>query len=403
MGTSGDGALSFLVEMRKPRAFVPLALGPWALGLCVALASGLAQATPDTAETLETGGDFEAAATAYEQRAAADPKSPEAPPALHRATLLRLGTGKVDLAQKNAAAYESRYGATRPTESAELAFVVASVLAQADNWPAVRLQLDRTRPRWDKAPLDVRLGALVLHARSLQRAGGPSEQARAQTEFQAVKSAWANETAAEASLRTARPTDDDARAMRRLGRTLTVVGEAIFEDAELKRAQAASALPIPKYTGPASEEKFLEYQRTTVREWSEKKRAQLERAEASYLAVLNLKPVPPPQWVVAAASQVGSMWAAMADDYETAAMPPVSPSMAALRAKVQPAARAAADDVRDRFARPRMAKCADLSAKFQYTSPYADTCRAWLSAHDPEHHVPLDELVPKVAAPKPGL
>lgn len=403
LGTSGDGALSFLVEMRKPRAFVPSALGPWALGLCGALASSAALAAPETAEALETASNFEAAAAAYEQRAAADPNSPAAPPALHRATLLRLGTGNMDLAQKDAATYETRYGTTRPTESAELTFAVALVLADAGKWPGVRLQLERTRPRWDKAPLDVRLGALVLHARSLQHAGTPSEQPRAQAEFQSVKSAWGDGTAAEASLRNARPSDDDARIMRRMGRTLTAVGEAIFQDAEFKRAQAASALPVPRYTGPASEEKLLEYQHTTMREWSEKKRAMLERTEANYIAVLDLKPVPPPQWVVASASQVGSMWAAMADEYESAAMPPASPSMAALRAKVQPIARAAADEARDRYARPRMVKCAELSAKLQHTSPYADACRAWLSAHDPDHHVPLDELVPKVAAPKPGL
>ena len=150
--------------MKKQRHFAPLLLG-----VCLALGPGVAQADPDTAETpaetpaetLEATSDYEAAAAAYERRAASDPNATAAPPALHRATLLRLGTGKIELAQKNAATYEAKYGTARPTESAELAFAVASVMAEAGNWAGARAQLDRTRPRWDKAPLDVRLGALI--------------------------------------------------------------------------------------------------------------------------------------------------------------------------------------------------------------------------------------------------
>jgi hypothetical protein len=76
--------------------------------------------------------------------------------------------------------------------------------------------------------------------------------------------------------------------------------------------------------------------------------------------------------------------------------------MAALRRKLEPVARAVGDDARDRYTRPRMRKCVELSAKLQYTSSYAESCRAWLDAHDPEHTTPPDELAPKVAVPKPG-
>jgi hypothetical protein len=359
-------------------------------------------AAPETAESLETASNYEAAAAAYEQRANVGPNTPEAPPALYRATVLRLGTGQLDLAKKNAATYESRYGNTQPTHSAELFFGLALVLAEGGHWRDARVQLDQSRARWEKAPLDTKLGALTLHARALQRDGGAAEQTRAQAEFQTVRSAWSNPAAAEAELRRARPDEEEGLATRRLGRVLTAVGEAMFEDAEAKRRQALSPLPAPKYAGPADEDKFLEFQRTTVRVWQEKKRAALQQAETNYVAVLDLKPFPPPKWVVASASQVARMWADLADEVETASMPPATPAMAALRRKLEPVARAVEDDARDRYTRPRMRKCVELSAKLQYTSSYAESCRAWLDAHDPEHTTPPDELAPKVAVPKPG-
>jgi hypothetical protein len=58
-----------------------------------------------------------------------------------------------------------------------------------------------------------------------------------------------------------------------------------------------------------------------VKDWYLKKKAAIERASADYAKILELKPKPPPRWLIAAGSRAGLMWGDFVDDFRRAPIP----------------------------------------------------------------------------------
>ena len=58
-----------------------------------------------------------------------------------------------------------------------------------------------------------------------------------------------------------------------------------------------------------------------VLDWIKKKRPAIETAQAEYIKIVELKPTPPPAWVIAAGSQVGGLWGNFVREFRAAPIP----------------------------------------------------------------------------------
>src|SRR5690606_23554233 len=110
------------------------------------------------------------------------------------------------------------------------------------------------------------------------------------------------------------PGEDEGQKLRRLARALTAVGEALFYFAEEKRV-AAEAIKFPAYKGPGTRDAVLKHINGPVADWMTKKMPAIEAAEQEYLKIVELQPAPPPRWVIAAGSQVGTLWGNFVRDF----------------------------------------------------------------------------------------
>jgi len=116
------------------------------------------------------------------------------------------------------------------------------------------------------------------------------------------------------------PDEDDASKIRRLGRALTSVGEAYFFFAEEKR-EDVEKIKFPNYKGPGSKEAVLKHIKGPVRRLDEEEAPAIENAQSEYIKIVELKPTPPPMWVIAAGSQVGGLWGNFVREFRAAPIP----------------------------------------------------------------------------------
>jgi len=206
-----------------------------------------------------------------------------------------------------------------------------------------------------------------------------------------VKSLWSDPTAAQARIRTAYPDDDETQRERRLGKSLGAVGEAIFFAAEERRIAEVETLKFPEYKGPGDKASVRAHVDTKVKDWYLKKMAAIEKVGPEYAKILDLKPAPPPKWVIAAGSRAGLMWGDFVDDFRRAPIP-----KAWRGTELEQVYTTKIDEVsepykRDR-ARPALKKCLDLSAQFHYFDSFSRSCEVWLAKnYKGEYHV-TDEL-----------
>ncbi|HVK69965.1 MAG TPA: hypothetical protein VM694_36175, partial [Polyangium sp.] len=193
--------------------------------------------------------------------------------------------------------------------------------------------------------------------------------------------------------------------MRRLGRSLTDVGEALFFFAEQKRAEV-DAIRYPEYKGPASRDDVMKHINTKVVDWVKKKRPAIEEVEKAYGQVLALQPLPPPRWVVASASRVGMLWGKFVAEFRAAPIPkewrgngPVAGTtitFADLRRAYYEKLDEASEPQKLQ-AKQSFKACVNYSAKYQYFDPYARTCSVWLAKNYGKEYVLVEELLPRHA------
>src|SRR5439155_27185008 len=163
--------------------------------------------------------------------------------------------------------------------------------------------------------LDVQIQAQALLGRTLVAL---KKDADAEKSYARVRDAWHDPAAALANLEKASGSEADQP--RRIGKTLTAVGEALFFFAEKERVKAEATL-VPPFKGKSEVKEIDAFVRGPFAAWYQKRRAALQEVERRYLAIVELRPVPPPKWVVASGAAVGRMWARMADELRAAPYP----------------------------------------------------------------------------------
>lgn len=346
--------------------------------------------------TYEIGGNYQAiavydlAADWFERYAKMDPKAPDADKALSDAVILRLGLGQEDQAIEDARTFTKNYGGAKPAQTASIAFAIGAHYAEKEEWDKAQKALTGSMGVISKAAPDIQVQAHATLGRAFTKAKTGAAQAKG--EYAKVRSLWADPTKAEAAIRAAYPTEDDAAKDRRLAKALNAVGEAFFFAAEERRQAEVESLKFPAYNGPGDKATVLKHIQTKVADWYTKKKAAIEKVEPEYVKILDLKPVAPPKWVIAAGSRAGLMWGDLVDEFRKAPIPAAWKTDAELRGTYYDALDAASEPFKVRNAKPALKKCLDLSVKYQYFDDFSRNCEVWLAKnYKAEYHV-VDEL-----------
>jgi hypothetical protein len=188
---------------------------------------------------------------------------------------------------------------------------------------------------------------------------------------------------------------------RKLGKALTAVGEALFFFAEQQRKEV-DKIRFPEYKGSGTRQDVLKHVNTKVADWIKKKRPAIEAAEKEYIKILELQPLPPPRWVIAAGSRVGQMWGKFVAEFRAAPIPKewkghgIVPgtqdlSYDELRGEYY-AKLDEASEPQKQMAKAAFKKCLDYSVKYQYFDDHSRKCEEWLSKnYGAEYHL-IDEF-----------
>ncbi len=342
----------------------------------------------------EIGGNYQAiavydqAAEWYEKYARANPRADRADQALADAVLLRLGLGQETEAIADARDFAKSYGKAKAAQSAAIAFAIGAHHAEKEDWEKARSALTGSMTIIDHAPLDLQLQAHAVLGRALSRLDN-AKLARA--EHAKVRALWSDPVAGEAKIRAAYPSEDDAQRDRRLGKALGAVGEAFFFAAEERRLAEVETLRFPEYKGPGDKASVKTHIDTKVKDWYLKKMAAIQKVEPEYAKILDLKPIAPPKWVIAAGSRAGLMWGDFVDDFRRSPIPK-SWKGTEVEQVYTTGIDMASEPYKVQHARPALEKCLDLSTKHQYFDAFSRSCEVWLARnYKAEYHV-VDEL-----------
>ncbi len=345
--------------------------------------------------TYEIGGNYQAiavyelAADWFEKYAKMDPKADKADVALSDAVVLRLGLGQEDEAIKDAQAFSKNYGASKPAQTASIAFAIGSHYAEKEDWEKAKSTLSGQMAVINKASPDIQAQAHATLARAYLKL---KKGADAKAEYAKVRGIWSDPAAAEKKIDEAYPSADKSASLRPLGKALEAVGEAYFAIAEEKRIADVDTVKFPEYKGAGSKEDVLKHISTKVKDWYEKKKGAIQKVEPEYIKILELKPVPPPKWVIAAGSRAGLMWGDFVDDFRRAPIPEAWKKDAELRGTYYDALDRASEPFKVGNAKPALEKCLKLSVQYQYFDEFSRNCEVWLAKnYKAEYHV-VDEL-----------
>jgi tetratricopeptide (TPR) repeat protein len=344
--------------------------------------------------THEIGGNYQAiavydsAAEWYERFARGNPRAEHADQALADAVVLRLGLGQEAEALKDAQDFGKLYGAAKPVQSAGIAFAIGAHYAEKEEWEKARGALTASMGIIDRAAPDVQLQAHATLGRAYARL---NSGALARSEYAKVKHLWADPAAAEAKIRGAYPSEDDAQRDRRLGKAIAAVGEAMFFAAEERRLAEVETLKFPEYKGPGDKASVKTHVDTKVKDWYLKKMAAIQKVEPEYAKILDLKPTPPPKWVIAAGSRSGLMWGDFVDDFRRAPIPKAWHGTELEQVYTGEIDRVS-QPYKDNRAYPALKNCLQLSTKYQYFDGFSRSCEVWLAKYYKEQYHVVDEL-----------
>jgi tetratricopeptide (TPR) repeat protein len=350
--------------------------------------------------------NFLEAAEAYEQFAATVASAPaqewqdRAATALSDAIVLRLGLGDPEKAAADADLFAKRFGHKEPAKDAQIVFAIGAYHAERQDWASAEKALAAAMGKIDKhATVDVRLQAHAFLGRSY---AALKKDAQAEKEHHTVRDGFEDQEVIKQL-----ESGGGARAERdrRLGKTLTAVGEALFFFAEKKR-DALKQIEFPIYRGkPDDQKEIAAFVDTKIADWFKKKEMAVRSAQEEYLRITQLKPVPPPMWIIRAAAAVGSMWAELAEEILRVPypkkwdgpgnVPGVTPPMPWRELKSSYQARL--KDILEKQGATRAARlafqaCMDHAIKFQHLDAIADGCKQWLAKSFPGQVVVLAEI-----------
>jgi tetratricopeptide (TPR) repeat protein len=344
---------------------------------------------------------YDPAAEWYERYAKENPHRDKADKALSDAIVLRLGLGEEDQAVTDVKEYQKDYGNSHPTETAQIAFAIGAHYVDKEDWESARKALSGAMGMLDRAPPDIQVQAHAYLARSYMHT---KAAATAKGEYDRVRKIWGDGTSAQAKIADAyKGESEDARA-HKLGKALDSVGEAMFYAAEEKKKDKVDVLPYPVYKGSGKKDDIQKYMEKTVKPWVMKKQAAIEEVDKEYQKVTELQPVPPPRWVIAAASRAGLMWGTFVDEFRAAPTPKEwnkkgfvpgtgdTLSWSEVKATYLEHLDAASEPIKAGKAKPALKRCLDDSVKYQYFDEFSRDCEKWLAKnYKTEYHV-VDEL-----------
>jgi hypothetical protein len=237
-----------------------------------------------------------------------------------------------------------------------------------------------------KATLDVQVQAHALLARALVQT---KRETPAGAEYSKIVKTWADPKAAAAQILDI-PGEDANGKQRRLGRALEAVGEATFFFAELKKAKV-DKVEFPAFKGPGNKEAVLKHIQTKVKEWIMKKRPLIDDASAEYKKIVDLQPVPPPRWVIAAGSRVGEMWGKFVKEFRAAPIPDFIKKDYELRTSYYGALDDASEPQKQQ-AKGAFEVCLGYSVKYQYFDQFSRSCEEWLASNYKNEYHLIDEF-----------
>jgi TolA-binding protein len=364
------------------------------------------KATFEIGQNYQAVAVYELAADWFEKYAASDPRGEKADVALTDATLLRLGLGQEDKAIVDARLFTRTFGERKPKEAAHIAFAVGAHHVEKGEWEKARTVLSREIGLIDRAASrDIEVEAHARLARASSHLPGGDPMARA--EYARVRSLWKDPREAEEKIRAAYPEDSPPELEKRIRRALDAVAEATFFAAEEARKAQVEPLKFPVYRGPGTKEDVQAFVQTRVRDWYEKKMAEIGKVEAEYGKILDLKPTTfvataPPRWGIAAGSRAGLMWGNFVDDFRRSPIP-ASWRNTVLEQVYTKGIDDASEPYKVKHAKPALKKCLDLSVQFQYFDESSRACEEWLAKnYKAEYHV-VDELRAAPAFVNSGL
>jgi tetratricopeptide (TPR) repeat protein len=339
----------------------------------------------------EIGGNYQAiavydAAAGYFTRYAeeTDYRGEFADKAISDAVLLNLGLGRDEEAIAAAKSFNQNFGRRKPEQAAQIAFAIANHYSEKEQWKEAADRLGDAMKMIDsQATLDIKIQAHALLAQANQRLNkGP----QAQSEYAKVVATWKDpQRASESILKSG----GDA-GPRNLAHAIDSVGEAMFYFAEKKR-EKLDAIKFPEYKGKGETADVKRHIETKVKAWMDKKRPMLGDTEVEYKKIVDLQPVPSPQWVIAAGSRVGGMWGQFVEEFRAAPIPAAMKRDIMLSQAYYASLDEASEPVKLR-AKGAFGTCLDYSVKFQYFDEYSRTCEKWLAEnYKSEFHL-VDEF-----------
>jgi tetratricopeptide (TPR) repeat protein len=330
-------------------------------------------------------GEVAEAVTFLDRFARESPEEARAPDALKDVVILRLALGQTKEAEEAADRFVKVYGAKRPRESAEVAFAIAWDCAERGDSRCVERLLNKSAATINRGDMDLRLRALALMGKAL---ADLKKEAEAEKKYRGLVAAFRPSEMTERLMR-----ESETAGMRRLGLALIALGEAHFFLAEQERRKV-SAEPLPAYRGPADSSAVAKFMKETAAPALTKRMSAIEAVEKRYLKILEINPMPPPVWVIAASAQVAQMWI---DTLEEAQLLYLSakPEKGAANSKgALAAAVAAALEPLKARAKAASRTCLSFGVKFQFTSAYSKRCEAWLTKNFRKEFPPIEEIAP---------
>ncbi len=359
----------------------------------------------------EIGGNYQAiavydlAATWYERFAKENPKMEKAPEALKDSVVLRLGLGQPDKAIKDAKLFRTKYGRSNAAEAAQVGFAIGAHHVEREEWRqasralsgAAMMQIDKS------ATEDIKIQAHGLLGRTYAK---QNKTGQADREYGKVRGFWKDPASMKRKLDAIG--GSSAQKMRRLGKVLTTVGESYYHFAQKKRAKA-EALKFPEYKGKGERKDVQKHIGTKVKTWMEKKQPAIREAEKEYIKIIQLKPEPPPIWVIKAGGAVGAMWGGFVADFRAAPYPkewdkkgkspfgdpkdPTAPplSWAEIRLHYLHSLDSASEKQKQ-MAKGAYITCLGYSVKYQYFDEDSRSCEEWLSKNYPTQFHLIDEF-----------
>jgi hypothetical protein len=306
------------------------------------------------------------AAEAAAKEAQRNPKGEHAIEASAAAVYAELALEEVTQASRHAAEHARAFARSAPDSVSLVAAAVAAYYNDREQWSEALTALSGpTNPAPAKHPAT----KILWHSERGRALAGLGRKPAAAQAFGAALQAW-------------RPPDpnDPSKVVGRqqpapmLGRerVMDAVGAAYFYLGEQKREQAAGLAP-PRYQGPQTPEGVERFIQGPLARWAQQRQKLVAAANASYRHVYELRPVPPPRWVVAAQAQTGAMWDRFAQDMVSLKLPPKLAGDTETREAFERALQGSAKPAKD-AALKAYETCRKLAKQYKLDSEYSARC-----------------------------